>query len=142
MPEEKLTYVSLCGMLGYGFPEASLARSLDCAPAFIGADNGSTDPGPYYLGSGTGFVRPEQIRRDLELALLASRKHRIPLIIGSAGGAGAAPHVVGFREILLEIARRHNLHFRLAVIAADVAPDTVVAALREDVLPRADRSRR
>ncbi len=30
-----------------------------------------------------------QIRRDLELALLAARRKKIPLIIGSAGGSGA-----------------------------------------------------
>lgn len=130
MSDRTLTYLSLCGMLGYGFPEESLALALTRDPAFIGVDAGSTDPGPFYLGSGTCFVQPEQIRRDLELALVAARQHDIPLIIGSAGGAGAAPHLAMFREILLEIAARRDLHFRLAVIPADLSADQVVAASR------------
>ncbi|MCK5806658.1 MAG: acyclic terpene utilization AtuA family protein, partial [Lentisphaeria bacterium] len=129
MPTDELTYLSLCGMLGYGYPEENLQRAMQANPAFIAADNGSTDPGPYYLGSGTGFVRPEQIRRDLELALVAARQANIPLIIGSAGGAGAAPHLAAFRKILLEIAQCHGLRFRLATIPADVDKADVLQAL-------------
>lgn len=125
-----LTYLSLCGMLGYGYEQAGLQRAMEGPVDFIGADNGSTDPGPYYLGSGSGFVNPMQIRHDLEPALLAARRARVPLIIGSAGGAGARPHVQCFLQILGEVTRQHGLHFRLAVIPADIAPDDVVRALR------------
>ena len=44
--------VSTSGLLGYGFPEASLKAGLARDPHMIGVDGGSTDPGPYYLGSG------------------------------------------------------------------------------------------
>ena len=125
-----LTYLSLCGMLGYGFPEESLERGLQAGPAFIGVDAGSTDPGPFYLGSGKSFVHPEQVKRDLTLALKAARHLNIPLIIGSAGGAGAAPHVSEFLEVLLEIARSNDLHFKLATIAADIDAETLVTAMR------------
>ena len=40
------------GMVGTGFAEASLERAMDARPHFIGADAGSSDPGPFYLGSG------------------------------------------------------------------------------------------
>ena len=128
MPEIK--YLSVCGMLGYGFPEEGLRRSLAEDLAFIGADGGSTDPGPYYLGSGKGFVKEMQIRRDLELALLAARRKNIPLIIGSAGGSGAKPHVDAFVEVLLDIAGINNLHFKLAVIYADLTRATLAKALK------------
>lgn len=128
MAKEELRYLSLCGMLGYGYPEQSLEAGLAAEPAFIGVDAGSTDPGPYYLGSGRGFVHAAQVRRDLELALVAARRCGIPLIIGSAGGSGAAPHVAAFLEILHEIARRRDLHFRLAAISADVSQETVLTA--------------
>ncbi len=127
---EPIRFVSLCGLLGYGFPEESLRQGLHFDPAFLGVDAGSTDPGPYYLGSGTSFLRSLQVRRDLELALCAAREANIPLVIGTAGGSGAKPHVESFLETLYEIAQRRELHFRLAVIRADVEAETVLAALR------------
>ncbi len=130
MPEE-IKYLSVCGMLGYGFSEEGLRRALLEDLAFIGVDSGSTDPGPYYLGSGKGFVKEMQVRRDLELALLAARRKKIPLIIGSAGGSGAKPHVDTFVEILLDIAGANDLHFRLAVIYSDISRETLRQALAE-----------
>lgn len=118
-------------MLGYGYPEESLRTGLAWQPAFIGVDSGSTDPGPYYLGNGTSFLRPLQVKRDLELALCAARERKIPLIIGTAGGCGAKPHLESFQEVLFEIARRRDLRFRLALIHADIDPETVLAALNE-----------
>ncbi|MBC5809758.1 MAG: hypothetical protein GIW95_02740 [Candidatus Eremiobacteraeota bacterium] len=44
--------LSTSGLLGYGFPEASLQAGVAAKPHMIGVDGGSTDPGPYYLGSG------------------------------------------------------------------------------------------
>ncbi len=131
MNSPEIKYLSLCGMLGYGYPLENLQVCEDSEISFIGADNGSTDPGPYYLGSGTGFVKPMQIKRDLEPALLMAVRKKIPLIIGSAGGAGARPHVDLFLNILREIACRHNLHFKMAVIYADIEKDMVVSALSE-----------
>jgi len=127
----EIKYLSVCGMLGYGFPEEGLRRAREEDLAFIGADSGSTDPGPYYLGSGKGFVKEMQIRRDLELALLAARRKNIPLIIGSAGGSGAKPHVDSFVEVLLDIASINKLHFKLAVIYADITRETLTKAMKE-----------
>ena len=128
---EEIGFLSICGMLGYGYPLQSLQRGMDSNVAFLGVDNGSSDPGPYYLGNGTGFVKSLQIKRDLEPALLAARKHNVPLIIGSAGGSGAKPHVDLFLSILLDIAKKHDLHFRLAIIYADIDKHTVLQAYSE-----------
>ena len=121
-------------MLGYGFPEDGLWRALEEDLSFIGADSGSTDPGPYYLGSGNGFVKEMQVRRDLELALIAARRKNIPLIIGSAGGSGAKPHVDAFVKTLLNIACKNNLHFKMAVIYSDIARKTLRKALAENLI--------
>ena len=59
---EEIGFLSICGMLGYGYPLQSLQRGMDSNVAFLGVDNGSTDPGPYYLGNGTGFVKSLQIK--------------------------------------------------------------------------------
>lgn len=126
-----LRLVSLCGLLGYGYPHASLDRALSIEPDIIGVDAGSTDPGPYYLGAGESFVSDAQVESDLEPALCAAVERGIPLVVGTAGGSGAGPHVERFLTILREIATRNALHLNLAVIRADVAPETVVTALRE-----------
>ena len=126
---DDLTFLSLCGMLGYGYPRDSLERGLARRPAFIGVDAGSTDPGPYYLGAGKAFVKDLQVERDIEPALVAARSRGIPLIIGTAGGSGARPHVDHFVETLTGIARRNDLHMTLAVIYADVEPGMVIDGL-------------
>jgi hypothetical protein len=107
------------GVLGSGFPEASLATALDWGPDVIGCDAGSTDHGPYYLGAGRPFFSAEAVGRDLRLLLRAAVPRRIPLLIGSAGTAGGAPHLEWAREILLAAARAEGLHFRLALIGAE-----------------------
>ena len=51
-------------------------------PHFIGADMGSIDPGPYYLGSGEMAAPEEMVRRDLSLVLRAALAAGIPLASG------------------------------------------------------------
>lgn len=126
-----LRMVALNGLLGYGYPAESLDRALATQPDLIGVDAGSTDPGPYYLGAGESFVSDVQVSRDLEPALCVAVEKGIPLVVGTAGGSGAQPHVEGFAAMVREIAARRGLHSRMAVIRADVLADTVLTALRE-----------
>ena len=79
--KDSIRYLSLCGMLGYGYSPVSLENALKQELDFIGVDAGSTDPGPYYLGSGKGFVKRLQIKRDLSLILKEAKLRGIPLII-------------------------------------------------------------
>jgi hypothetical protein len=117
---DRLTYLSLCGLLGYGYPRVSLEAGLQHDLAFIGVDAGSSDPGPYYLGSGTSFVKEMQVRRDLEPALVAAVRRKIPLIVGTAGGSGARPHVDAFVALVRELASANDLTFSMAVIYSDL----------------------
>ena len=106
--KKPIRYLSLCGLLGYGYSPVSLAKALQGDLDFIGVDAGSTDPGPYYLGSGKGFVKRLQVKRDLALILPVIKERKIPLIIGSAGGSGARPHVESVLEIIAEIAKENR----------------------------------
>ena len=54
----------------------------------------------------------------------------VPLIIGSAGTAGAKPQLDATVAMVQQIALQHGLRFRLATIASDVPAATVIAALR------------
>ncbi len=117
------------GMLGYGFPEKSLDAALGKDLALFGMDAGSTDPGPYYLGVGRSYTSRVMVKRDLGLLLPAARRKGVPLIIGSAGGAGGAPHLAWTVDIVREIAAEHGLHFRMAVIQAEQDKDVLRAKL-------------
>lgn len=120
--KDTIRYLSLCGMLGYGYSPVSLENALKQELDFIGVDAGSTDPGPYYLGSGKGFVKRLQVKRDLSLILKEAKQRGIPLIIGSAGGSGAKPHVDSVLEIMTEIVREQHFSLRAAVIYSDLSP--------------------
>jgi hypothetical protein len=74
--------LSTSGILGYGFPEASLAAGMARRPDAIGVDGGRVDPGPHYLGSGKPFCSTMAIRRDLRLMLRAVEQH-IPIEVGT-----------------------------------------------------------
>ena len=90
MKEKKMIrYLSLCGLLGYGYALESLENALKEDLDFVGVDAGSTDPGPYYLGSGIPFTNATAVKRDMTLMLKAACSLHIPLVIGSCGGAGA-----------------------------------------------------
>ncbi len=116
---KEIRLLSTSAILGYGFPEASLRAGLDRDPHMIGVDGGSVDPGPHYLGSGKPFCSPIAIRRDLCLMLRAAIEKKIPLTIGTCGGAGGAPHVRLVVDMVREIAREESLHFKMAVIHAE-----------------------
>ncbi len=122
--------LSPTAILGYGFPARSFLRGMRRRPHLIGVDAGSTDPGPYYLGAGTSFTNRAAVKRDLRFMLVHGVRNGIPVVIGSAGGAGARPHVRWCREIIEEIAEEERLAFRLGIVYADVPRAVVAAALK------------
>src|SRR4051795_903832 len=97
------------GQLGYGIPAASFNAGLARMPDLIGCDMGSIDIGPTYLGKGEMATAPAATRRDLRKALLGARSIDVPLVIGSAGSAGAAPHLEATLAIIRGIARADGL---------------------------------
>jgi hypothetical protein len=124
-----LRILAASGQLGYGIPEAALQRGLARKPHLIGCDMGSIDPGPYYLGSGEMAAPAAMVYRDLELVLTAAVAQGIPLIIGSAGTAGARPQLDATVAMVRAIAQARGLRFRLTTVASDVTPEPVVQAL-------------
>ena len=107
-----------------------IKRPLD----FIGADAGSGDSGPYFLGADAPMNPREWEVHDLELLLVAARERRIPLIIGSAGGAGTNRGVDEYTEMIREIAARHRLApFRLARIYSEVSLDYLRERVRAEL---------
>jgi hypothetical protein len=92
---------------------------------------GSTDIGPTFLGSGMMATAGEQTRKDVEKLLLGARGNDIPLIIGSAGSAGAGAHLEATLTMIRDIAAEHGLTFKLAVIRSDMDRGAVTAAVEQ-----------
>jgi len=133
---DELRLLSPQGMLGYGYPEESLRRGLEASPHMIGVDSGSTDAGPYRLGSGKPTVPREAVKRDLSLMLEGALELGIPLLVGSAGGAGAREHVEWVLDILDEVVLERGKRLSLAVIWSDVDKNWLLEKLgKGDVKP-------
>jgi hypothetical protein len=122
---KEIRLLSTTAILGYGFPEASLKAGMERQPHVIGCDGGSVDPGPHYLGAGKPFCSPIAIRRDLRLMLNAAIRQGVPLVIGTAGGAGGAPHLKLVADMARDIAREDGLRFKMAQIHAEQDKATI-----------------
>jgi hypothetical protein len=153
---KEMRILSATGILGSGFREETLKRAMQREPHFIGADSGSTDPGPHYLGSGGTLFSDSAYKRDLRLMLLAGRAAKIPVIVahereiadrryrrlrrpaaravGGSGGAVTACRLVRGSPGLL----RHGVP-RNDVKALSSRAGAVAAARRSRESPKTDR---
>ena len=127
--EKKMKIIALCGLLGYGYNEESLKRAFEEKVDYVGVDAGSTDPGPYYLGSGKSFTDRGAVKRDLSIALPLVLENKAPFIIGTAGGAGSNVHTDWLVEIIKEIAKEKGLSFSMATIYSEVEREYVLEKL-------------
>lgn len=119
--------VAATGGLGSGYSEESLRVAVAAGADFIGCDAGSTDGGPYFLGSGTPKVSPAAYKRDLRPMLRAAVEHRIPVLMGTSGYAGSRAHVAWAADLVREVAAEDGLAFTMAVINSELDAATVHA---------------
>lgn len=122
--------VALNGLLGYGYEEQALKNAFLEKVDYLGVDAGSTDPGPYYLGSGRSFTDRNAVKRDVSIALPLALANKTPFIIGTAGGAGSRAHVDWLKNIIMEIATEQGLSFSMAIIYSDVSQEYVLQKLK------------
>ena len=119
------------GMLGYGFREESLRDAVEAGVDLIACDAGSSDPGPYYLGTGKPFVGDAMILRDLRLLVKAGADAGVPLVIGSAGGAGGDGQVDHLLALLDRVLDELGLDRKVAALRSELDRGTVRAAVEE-----------
>ena len=131
MGEQQLRLYSTSGILGYGYKDESFQRAVESGLDLIACDGGSTDPGPNYLGMGKAFVGRDAAKRDLKNMLIAGHDRKVPVIIGTSGGAGGDPHLQWMREIVEEIARENDLHFKVALIHSEQSVEYVGEKLEQ-----------
>lgn len=126
-----VTALAANGVLGSGYLAETFQAGLDAGADFIGCDAGSTDPGPYFLGAGVTKAPEGAVKNDLRPMLRAAVERRIPVLIGSAGQAGARPHLAWTARVVREVAAEIGLHFPMALIDSEQDKDVLHEALRQ-----------
>ena len=110
------------GAIGLGFDFEAFQRGLTLKPDAICVDGGSTDSGPYYLGTGTSKYSQESTKSEWRKLMKGRAKLDIPLIIGSAGTCGTDSTVDWMYEITLEIAKELKQSVKIARIYSSQDP--------------------
>ncbi|EXJ66713.1 uncharacterized protein A1O5_10384 [Cladophialophora psammophila CBS 110553] len=118
-------------ILGYGFDLDEFWRTIrEARPAAIILDSGSTDPGPYLLGTGKTLCSRKSYIRDLSPILEACSTYEIKLLISSAGGAGTNQQVDLLVSIIRELCEQKSFSFHLVTIKFRDDHDATVSKLR------------
>ena len=129
--QKGIRIISPCGILGYGFPKEPFIKAFEQRIHGIVVDAGSTDAGPHKLGANVSIVSRFALKKDLSIILEKGLAQRIPVIVGSSGGAGAKTHVELTLEVVKEILAEQNKHAKIGIIWADFKQQTIINALEE-----------
>lgn len=107
------------GMLGAGWDESTIERGLALGVDVITLDGGSTDSGPYYLGSSQPKTTAKAVARDLRSLLKAAARADVPLIIGSCGTSGTDAGVDWVAGIAAGVMAEEGLDLKVARIYSE-----------------------
>lgn len=110
------------GAVGLGCTDEAFEAGLAMEPDIICSDAGSTDSGPYYLGTGNGKYAEKAVRKDLEKMVLGAHRLGVPMAIGSAGTCGSNRGVDDAAAIVREICETHGIHKKIARIYTEQEP--------------------
>ncbi|HYQ67610.1 acyclic terpene utilization AtuA family protein [Actinophytocola sp.] len=127
---EAVRVLTPTGMLGAGFTQSTVDRGLTLGADVIAVDAGSTDSGPYYLGSGTAKTTAAAVARDLRILLRAAARAQIPLIVGSCGTSGTDSGVDWVAGIVEDILREESLALSVARIYSEQRAEVLTERLR------------
>src|SRR5688572_6683155 len=100
--EDSIGVIFPTGALGAGFPIELLRDGVAMGATAIAVDAGSTDSGPYYLGTGSAKPSAPAIEQDLRYMLVVGREAGIPVVVGTCGTSGTSEGV----DLLAEMAER------------------------------------
>ncbi|THC47403.1 acyclic terpene utilization AtuA family protein [Streptomyces sp. A1499] len=122
-PARSVRVLTPAGMLGAGFPDITIERGLELGADVITVDGGSTDSGPYYLGSSQPKTARAAVDRDLRVLLKAAARADIPLIVGSCGTSGTDNGVDWVAGIVADIQVEEGLDLRVTRIYSEQDAD-------------------
>lgn len=113
------------GAVGLGCTDEAFEAGLAMGPDIISSDAGSTDSGPYYLGTGSGKYATAAVRRDLQRMVLGAHRLGIPMTIGSAGTCGSDQGVDEAAAICQEICKENGIHAKIVKIYTQQTPEAM-----------------
>ena len=116
------------GVLGLGFDREALGRGIAARPDAIVIDGGSTDSGPFYLGSGVSKYSRASTRAEWRTLMEVRAEAGVPLVIGSSGTCGTDGMVDWMTAITEEVAEELGQRVRVATVKSSQAPGDVAAA--------------
>lgn len=128
---EAVRVLTPAGMLGAGFPPETVDRGIELGADVIALDGGSTDSGPYYLGTGTAKTTAAAVARDLRILLRAASRAGIPLIVGSCGTGGTDSGVDWVAGIVADLLREEDLDLRVARVYSEQRAGALKERLKE-----------
>lgn len=109
----KFSILTPTPMLGYGYPLEHFWHGIHTyKPSAIIVDSGSTDPGPYLLGTGVKLCSKASYIRDLTPLLDACHQYGTKLLVSSAGGDGTNAHVDELIGFINEICEAKHYKFK------------------------------
>lgn len=140
------------GVLGLGFDHSALAAGVAAKPDIIAIDGGSTDSGPYYLGTSTSKYSRAACKSEWKLLLQARQELQVPLVITSCGTCGTDDMVDWMLEITRELAaelgfkltvatlytEQSTEHIKQQLIAGRISPLQPVVAIDEGAIDAID----
>ena len=120
------------GVLGLGFDDDALARGMATQPDIICIDGGSTDSGPYSLGTGTSKYSRARCKQEWRELMLARDALQVPLVITSCGTCGTDSMVEWMFEITSELACELNQSISVALVFSELSAATVKLKLQDN----------
>ena len=127
------------GQLGYGIPVPAFESAVAEQPDLLGADMGSIDPGPGYLGSGKLAAGESGIVHDLDLMLGAATDAGVPAYIGSAGTAGRDDQLQQVVDLADQVLSARGRTATAAILRTEVDRDLLAERLQAGrITPLAD----
>ncbi|MGC6474776.1 MAG: acyclic terpene utilization AtuA family protein, partial [Candidatus Puniceispirillaceae bacterium] len=122
------------GALGIPYDREALARGLEHELDLIAIDGGSTDSGPYYLGTGRSKYSRAATKADWANLMAARSTAGVPLLIGTAGTSGADSAVDWMLDITLEIAKERGEKLKIATLKSGQEKQMIIQAYTEGAI--------
>jgi hypothetical protein len=117
------------GALGITFDRAALARGIAAKPDIIAVDGGSTDSGPFSLGSGTSKYSRAATKSEWRDLMIARAEAGVPLVVGSSGTCGTDATVDWMYGITREVAAELGQRIKVARLYSSQPAERVSQAL-------------
>jgi len=119
------------GALGISFSEEAFARGVAAKPDIICVDGGSTDSGPFYLGTGTSKYSRAATKEEWRRLMVARAEAGVPLVIGTCGTCGADAAVEWMLSITRELAEELGQKVKIAALYSSQPAAVVETALQD-----------